>query len=272
MPVGVTTRFLLVAAALALAGCSQNPYVLQQQISSLQQQQTTLAQQSRELQSRNASLDKDNQELESLLAQERQAHKIADDQRQAMQDQLAAATSQIERLSERYASTEKKAEAIAASTRRRAGASITANNSTLDSLPGLQLPNVQTRRDGDVIRITIPAAKLFAEGSTTLLGSAGGTLDAVAAEVAHVYPEQFIGVEGHTDSSAAPAGRASHQQFTSARAAAVMEFLASRGKLRPNQLFVTGHGANHPIASNATPAGREQNRRIELVIYPERRP
>jgi outer membrane protein OmpA-like peptidoglycan-associated protein len=34
-------------------------------------------------------------------------------------------------------------------------------------------------------------------------------------------------------------------------------------------MFVAGHGGNHPVVSNATAAGRERNRRIELVIYPE---
>jgi outer membrane protein OmpA-like peptidoglycan-associated protein len=39
-----------------------------------------------------------------------------------------------------------------------------------------------------------------------------------------------------------------------------------------NQFFVVGHGANHPVVSNATDAGRSRNRRIELVIYPETMP
>ena len=33
--------------------------------------------------------------------------------------------------------------------------------------------------------------------------------------------------------------------------------------------FVVGHGSNHPVVSNATPAGKERNRRVELVVYPE---
>jgi outer membrane protein OmpA-like peptidoglycan-associated protein len=37
-------------------------------------------------------------------------------------------------------------------------------------------------------------------------------------------------------------------------------------------LFVVGHGANHPAVSNGTSAGKERNRRVELVVYPDRMP
>ena len=55
-----------------------------------------------------------------------------------------------------------------------------------------------------------------------------------------------------------------------ARAQAVFEYLVARSRLRPNQLFVVGHGGNHPVVSNATTAGKLHNRRVELAIYPDR--
>ena len=51
----------------------------------------------------------------------------------------------------------------------------------------------------------------------------------------------------------------------------VYDVLVSRTRLQPNQLFVIGHGPNRPVVSNATPDGKQRNRRIELVIYPERK-
>jgi outer membrane protein OmpA-like peptidoglycan-associated protein len=51
---------------------------------------------------------------------------------------------------------------------------------------------------------------------------------------------------------------------------AVYDVLVSQGRASPKQLFVVGHGANHPVVSNATAEGRRRNRRVELVIYPER--
>ena len=40
--------------------------------------------------------------------------------------------------------------------------------------------------------------------------------------------------------------------------------------MHENQLFLVAHGANHPLVSNATSVGRARNRRVELVVYPDR--
>ena len=84
------------------------------------------------------------------------------------------------------------------------------------------------------------------------------------------YPEQIIGIEGHTDNDPPPAPWASAHQFTMGRAMAVFDYLSTRTQLKPNQLFLVGHGANHPVVSNATLAGKARNRRVELVVYPDR--
>jgi outer membrane protein OmpA-like peptidoglycan-associated protein len=50
----------------------------------------------------------------------------------------------------------------------------------------------------------------------------------------------------------------------------VFDYLAARTRLKAQQLFVVGHGGNHPVVSNGTAAGKARNRRIELAVYPER--
>jgi flagellar motor protein MotB len=253
-------------AALA-AGCTQNPYLLQRQITALEQQQTTLAQQSKELQTRAAALDKDNQDLEMLLAQEQQRRQLLADQEAALREQLASATGQITRLKQDYTESERRA--LNASTRRPIGATIEANNSLLETLPVLDLADVQVRRDGDVIRIELPSDRLFVDNSAQLRAGAGQLLDSAAAEISRTYPDQFIGIEGHTDNAAPPQGATGAYQLAVARASAVHDYLAGRTRLRLQQLFIAGHGPNHPVVSNGTTAGKARNRRIELVIYPE---
>ena len=54
-----------------------------------------------------------------------------------------------------------------------------------------------------------------------------------------------------------------------ARAMIVFEAFVNRNYYRPEQLFVVGHGANHPFASNAPALGKEANRRVDVVVYPE---
>jgi flagellar motor protein MotB len=58
--------------------------------------------------------------------------------------------------------------------------------------------------------------------------------------------------------------------LSAAQALAVYNVLVQRGTMPAQQLFVIGHGANHPIVSGATDAGKARNRRIEFVVYPER--
>lgn len=134
----------------------------------------------------------------------------------------------------------------------------------------LHLPDGQARFDGGVVRIEIPSDRLFEGSTAALLPGGAAALSQVATELARVYPNHFIGIEGHLDSEPLPAGaQLPPHQLTAARAAAVFDFFTSRTSLPGRQLFLVAHGPNHPVVSNATAAGRARNRRIELVVYPE---
>ncbi len=74
----------------------------------------------------------------------------------------------------------------------------------------------------------------------------------------------MVEVAGHTDSTGSPAY---NQALSERRAKSVAAYLISRG-VRPERLIIVGDGEKHPIASNATAAGRQQNRRVELTIVP----
>jgi flagellar motor protein MotB len=256
---------------LALAGCTQNPYLLQSKNKSLQQEQVAMQQKSQELQSRAVTLDKDNQELEALLAQARQQSKLLEDQLVAVREQLAGATAQLAQVRDEKQLTERQAEAMVASARRRSGATITANSSFARSAPAINIPGIEVRQDGDVLRVELPGNQFFQPGTATLQPNALALLDTISAELARAYPEQLIGIEGHTEGDAASgANWAQSQQLSISRSLAVYQQLAARGTLRPQQLFTVGHGSNHPVVSNATPQGQQRNSRVELVVYPER--
>jgi len=261
---------ILGLAVLAAAGCASNPYALQSQNNVLQQAQVALQQRNAELQTRVNTLDQDNMEMQSLLAQTRQQAKLLEDQLVAVREQLGASTSQIAQLREQNQLTTQQAEVMAASTRRRGGAIITANSSLQRSLPAVSIPGVEVRQDGDVIRIELPATKIFQNGSAVLQPGAYLLIDNVANEIARSYPNQVVGIEGHTDSEPVRGSRGGdNQQLSINRAVAVYQHIISRGRLQQVQLFTVGHAGNHPVVSNATAAGRARNNRVELVIYPE---
>ncbi len=268
---------MLLLLPLATAGCVQNPYGAQSQMNNLQQQQTALAQQSQQLQSRASTLDQDNQELETLLAQSRQQNKLLQDQLAVMRDQLTSTTQQLSSTSQQLgqvrtekSTIEQKAQASLASTPRRAGASISANSSLGRDLPVFNIPGVEVRQDGDVVRIELPAEKMFDASAARLRMESTPMIDQVAAEIERNYPGHFIGIEGHTDTDP-PANTQwlSNHQLSLARSQAVFEYLVARSRLKPNSLFVVGHGGNHPVVSNATTAGKLRNRRVELAVYPD---
>jgi flagellar motor protein MotB len=233
-------------------------------------QQTALAQQTQQYQQRAASLDRDNQELESLLAQSRQQIQLLEEQIRATQVQLRDTTDRLASVQADNDQLRNRTSALAASVQGRTQAEIRANNSLLRSLSITNLPGIQVRQDGDVIRIEVPADQLFTLGTAQLKLGADGLLRSVAADLSQNYPQQMIGIEGHADGSPLTSPQfPTDQHLTVAQAMAVYDVLTRAGGMPPRQLFVVGHGGSHPIVSNATDAGRARNRRVEIVVYPE---
>ncbi|MFM7108541.1 MAG: flagellar motor protein MotB, partial [Planctomycetaceae bacterium] len=96
----------------------------------------------------------------------------------------------------------------------------------------LALPDLQPRFDGAVVRIDVPADRMFEPGTANLLPAGTATLTQVAEEIDRVFPGHYVGIEGHTDTE--PLQNAtwnSPHQFTLARASAVFEFLTARTAL-----------------------------------------
>lgn len=260
---------LLVAVGLAASGCAQNAYTLQSQVQALQQQQQLLAQQNQELQSRASALDRDNQDAKALLAQEQQQGRIYQEEVAALRDQLRTTAAQLAEAAKAKENSD--ARALMASSRRPAGASISANSSLLGDLPKISIPGVEVRQDGDVVRIELPAEQVFHDRTATLKPGSEQLLTDVAQRLMATYRDQMIGVEGHTESDAAVAGLAlSNAALSTNQALAIQAFLVSQARVPESHLFVAGHGGNHPVVSNATAAGQRRNRRVELVVYPEK--
>ncbi len=263
--------WLFVLAPLTLVGCADNPLVLQSQLQTLQQQQVSLTQENQQLRTRAASLDGDNQELEQLLAGQRQEGLVSAEQVSALRDQLRDTTAQLSQVKQHSEELSEKTRTMVASTRKRVGSMITANNSLRQSLPGINIPGVEVRRDGDVVRIELPGDRLFVSGGAQLQPGAMAMIESVAQEINQVYPGHFVGIEGHTDSDPIRGATwVNNHQLSVGRAMAVYNLLTSRTMFKPDQLFVVGHGSNHPVVSSGTPEGKTRNRRVELVIYPER--
>ena len=110
---------------------------------------------------------------------------------------------------------------------------------------------------------------LFDSGKAQLRSSAFPVLDNVAAVLAQV-PHQPIGIEGHTDNQPIRHSTwADNAALSVARAKAVAEYFIEHHHVDGSRLIVSGHGEEQPIASNETAAGRQKNRRVEIIILPQ---
>jgi flagellar motor protein MotB len=257
-----------------LAGCNQypvSPYAQQQQPITLSpQQQTAIAQQTQQYQQRAATLDRDNQELQSMLAQSRQQTQLLEEQIRATQTQLKDTTDRLVALQTDNDQLRGRTSAMAANMQVRNQAEIRANNTLLRSLTVTNMPGINVRQDGDVIRIELPGDQLFNFGTAQLKPGADGLLKTIAADLTQNYPQQLFGVEGHTDGSPMTSPQyPTDQHLAIAQAMAVYDGLTRMGGMPTRQLFVVAHGGSHPVVSNGTEAGRARNRRVEVVIYPE---
>lgn len=111
------------------------------------------------------------------------------------------------------------------------------------------------------VTIRLPGTILFDFDSATIRPDAERTLSEVVKVLAG-YRGRPARVEGHTDSIASDAY---NRKLSKARAASVAGWLAAHG-IDGSRLKTIGWGETRPVADNATPKGRQQNRRVEIII------
>ena len=127
-----------------------------------------------------------------------------------------------------------------------------------------QLNTILATRDTARGLIANMSDVLFRSGSFELLPGARERLAKISGIVL-AYPSLHLQVEGHTDSIGSDEY---NQQLSEHRAEAVRDYLVQQG-ISSQSIEAHGFGKTEPIASNDTPEGRQQNRRVELVLSGE---
>lgn len=125
-----------------------------------------------------------------------------------------------------------------------------------------KLIGMSEQSDGSV-KLNIPGAVMFRSGSAEISAEFGATLASVGNTVRE-YCGLTATIVGHTDNVGAAE---SNRRLSNERADSVVSYLVRQG-VRSERLRAEGHGMNEPIASNATDAGRAQNRRVEVYVRP----
>ena len=135
---------------------------------------------------------------------------------------------------------------------------------TLEDSKGILLQQIE-----DKTFISLPDAILFPSGVATLNQQGIVILKAIG-KVLEQYPNRTICVEGHTDN--VPIGPTlkdiypSNWELSTSRSITVMKYMVKNCNLDENLLVVKGYGSVKPVASNDTPEGKAQNRRVVIVV------
>ncbi len=122
---------------------------------------------------------------------------------------------------------------------------------------------VEVTRQGDDIILNMPGRVTFATDSAQITPAFYSTLDQVTATITE-YQDTRVRVAGHTDSTGSDSY---NQQLSERRAQAVASYLTGSG-VANTRVTTVGYGETQPIASNETADGRQQNRRVEIVLSP----
>ena len=178
--------------------------------------------------------------FEVLLTRQQRA--AAEQQQQQTEQQADEARRQAEQAQQRA----QRAESNQAQLRQRLMAQLNEILATRDSARGLivSMPDV-----------------LFDTGSANLKPTARERLAKVAG-ILLAYPDMRIEVDGYTDSTGNPMF---NERLSQDRAASVQSYLSQQG-VSSSAMSIHGFGEANPIASNESVEGRQQNRRVELVV------
>lgn len=127
----------------------------------------------------------------------------------------------------------------------------------------LEGTGVSVTRIGDNITLNMPGNVTFATDSSDLSPAFFDVLNSVGKVLAE-YEQTVVEVAGHTDSTGS---EAYNQSLSERRAGSVSTYLQGQGVIS-QRLITVGMGELRPVADNATAAGRQANRRVEITMVP----
>ena len=216
------------------------------------------------------SLDQLNEKYQKALGQKDNDLERTEQQLIASQRQVGDLSDKVASLEAELAQSRQSVQTYQASMHRQSTVTLTPNSSFHSQQLAINAPGVTTIADGDYIRVRITDSYLFQSGSTWELSIEGRrTLTEVGNQLRMNFPNQEIGIEGHTNQLAINSRRKlnAHEVATK-KAFAVANYLTSENILEEDRLRVGGAGANRPIDYSGTTEGEMKNSRIELVVYP----
>ncbi len=259
------------AALLLLMACGPSQEELDSALSEAQRLEGELAtarSEAEEIQGRLHAVEAQNGEMATRLRALGQNVEALEGERSNLQSDLAATREERSNLQSDLEETRRALEELR-ERERQAQARLSTFRNLLSQFRALTASGrLRVRIVRNRMVVELPEGILFDSGRARVKEEGQQTLTEVANVLATIENREFQ-VAGHTDN--VPLGRrsrfGSNWELSAARATNVATYLIAQG-VPANRISAAGHADTQPVASNNESAGRQQNRRIEIVLLP----
>lgn len=213
------------------------------------------------------------QSLEDMLEQERAANQGLKNALTSLQSSLDNSITQgnvnISKLVDEINASNKYIQHLVNAKNKSDSLNMVLTNNLTRSLSRDELRDVDIQVLKGVVYISLADNMLYRSGSYEISDRAGETLSKVA-KIINDYSDYDVLVEGNTDN--VPISRENirnNWDLSTLRASSVVQALQNQYGVNPKRLTAGGRGEYNPIADNATEAGKERNRRTQIIITPK---
>lgn len=124
---------------------------------------------------------------------------------------------------------------------------------------------IEQRREERGLVVSIASDDVLFSLGSVVISDIGREVIEVVAETLDGFPNPLL-IEGHTDNVPLQRPGYSNWNLSTDRAVAVLELMIDEHELPPDRVGAVGYGEHHPLMSNADPAGRARNRRVDIVV------
>ena len=124
-------------------------------------------------------------------------------------------------------------------------------------------PGITVRGDSTYSVYSVDETVLFDTDKSDIKSSAAASLQQITSSIGQRYATQQVRVMGFADSRG---DKSYNRELSEKRAEAVKNYLVNTGKIDASRVSVEPMGEAQPVASNATAAGRQENRRVEIAV------
>lgn len=264
------TLLLAGASVFLLTSCvSKKKYDdLQAQFDGVYQSKQSLSNELTKCNSDVASLQAQLEGIKNLSQSDKESVKVLENALDKCLNAQSSGSMNITKLIEQIDSSNKYIKQLINSKNKSDSLNLVLTNNLTKSLSREELKDIDVQVQKGVVFISLSDNMLYRSGSYEISPAANDVLSKIA-KIIKDYPTYDVMVEGNTDN--VPISRENirnNWDLSALRASSVVQALQTKHGVDPKRMTAGGRGEYNTVATNATPEGRNKNRRTEIIILP----